>query len=86
MGAISWAIFGLLAGMVAKWLMPGRNPMGCILTSILGIGVAMVGGFIGTQIGWGTTSGWDVRSFCLAVAGAMVLLYLHRVLSGKMPG
>ena len=83
MSVISWAIFGLLAGMVAKWLMPGSDPKGCILTSILGIAGAMVGGFIGTQIGWGTTTTWDFKSFCLAVVGAMLLLYLHRVLSRK---
>jgi len=83
MGIISWAIFGLVAGIVAKWLLPGSDPQGCLVTTALGVVGGIVGGFIGTQLGWGTVNGWDFRSFALAVGGTMLLLYVHRMLSQR---
>ena len=83
MGIISWIIFGLLAGLIAKAIMPGKNPQGCIITIILGVLGAMVGGYIGTPIGWGTVKGFDLRSFGLAVGGALLLLFIYQGLKGN---
>jgi uncharacterized membrane protein YeaQ/YmgE (transglycosylase-associated protein family) len=80
MGWLSWIVFGLIAGALAKFLMPGRDPGGCIITTILGIGGAMLGGWIGTMLGFGTFSGFDLRSFLMAVAGSIVLLLAYRIL------
>ena len=83
MGIISWIIFGLIAGIIAKWIMPGNDPMGCVLTILLGIGGAVVGGFIGTQLGLGEVDSFDIRSFGLAIIGALVLLFIFRQLKGR---
>ena len=83
MGFLSWIIFGLIAGLLAKAVMPGKGPQGCIITIVLGILGAMIGGFIGVQIGWGTVSGFDLRSFGLAIGGALILLFVYRGIAGK---
>ena len=82
-GLISWVIFGLLAGIVAKALMPGKDPGGCIITSLIGIAGAVVGGFIATYLGYGGVAAWDWRSFVVAVLGALLLLGLYRMIAGK---
>ncbi|MEP6508841.1 MAG: GlsB/YeaQ/YmgE family stress response membrane protein [Gemmatimonadales bacterium] len=76
-----WIILGLVAGTLAKFLVPGRDPSGCIITILLGIIGAFLGGFIGTRLGWGTvTAGdFDLRSVALATFGAIVLLLLGRL-------
>lgn len=78
MGILSWIVFGLVAGAVAKLIMPGRDPGGLIVTVLLGIVGAVVGGFIGTFLGLGTTSGFDLRSLFLAVLGTVVVLVVYR--------
>ena len=78
MGIISWIVLGLVAGILAKIVMPGRDPGGIIVTTLLGIGGAVIGGFIGTRLGFGDISGFDLRSVALAVGGAVLLLFLHR--------
>lgn len=83
MGILSWIIFGLIAGAVAKFIMPGKSPQGCLVTIILGVLGAMVGGFIGVQIGWGTVQGFDIRSFGLAIAGGLLLLFIYNGFSRK---
>jgi uncharacterized membrane protein YeaQ/YmgE (transglycosylase-associated protein family) len=83
MGLISWIAFGLLAGIVAKLLMPGKDPGGCIITSLLGIAGAVIGGFIATALGFGGVAEWDWRSFLIAVLGALLLLLLYRMIAGK---
>jgi uncharacterized membrane protein YeaQ/YmgE (transglycosylase-associated protein family) len=84
MGIFSWIIFGLLAGAVAKLLMPGRDPGGWIITMLLGIVGAFVGGFIGRAL-WGSqgVTGFDAGSFGLAVLGSIVLLFLYRLIAGR---
>ena len=67
MGIVSWLIFGLIAGILAKAIMPGKNPSGCLITIALGIVGAMIGGYIGSRIGWGTVNSFDLRSLCFAV-------------------
>ena len=77
MGILLWAVFGLIAGAIAKFLMPGKGPGGIILTIALGIIGAIVGGFIGTQLGFGDVSGFDFRSMLLAVGGGVLVLFLY---------
>ena len=62
MGILAWIVLGLIAGLLAKLLMPGRDPGGIIITILLGIGGALVGGFLGTRLGFGGLSGFDLRS------------------------
>jgi len=83
MGLFSWIIFGLIAGAVAKMVHPGRDPGGCVVTILLGVGGAAVGGYIGTWLGWGRVTGFDLRSMGLAVMGSLVLLISFRLLFGK---
>ena len=83
MGIISWIVLGLIAGTLAKLLLPGRDRIGCILTILLGIGGALVGGYVGTMMGWGRVSGFDLRSLGLAVLGSVILLILYRMFFGR---
>lgn len=78
MGILSWAVFGLLAGAIAKWIMPGKDPGGIFVTMLLGIAGAVIGGFVGSLLGFGSVSGFDFRSFLLAVVGALLLLWAYR--------
>lgn len=80
MGIISWIVFGLIAGILAKLIMPGKDPGGMIVTSLIGIAGAMVGGFISTFLGFGDISGFDIRSLGIAIGGALVLLFGYRTL------
>jgi uncharacterized membrane protein YeaQ/YmgE (transglycosylase-associated protein family) len=88
MGAIiGWIIFGAIAGAVAKLLMPGKDPGGFIVTVLLGIAGAIIGGFIGRAL-WGSSgvNDWSIGSFALAIGGAIVLLALYRVFIGRRRG
>ena len=78
MGILSWIVFGLIAGAIAKLLMPGKDPGGFIVTILLGIAGAMVGGFIATALGFGSVEGFNIGSFFLAVLGAVLLLIGYR--------
>ena len=80
MGIVSWIVFGLIAGVVAKFFMPGKDGGGFIVTTLLGILGAIVGGFIGTRLGWGSITGFNLHSFGLAVGGGLVVLVVHRLL------
>ena len=80
MGILSWIVFGLIAGAIAKLLMPGDDPGGCFVTILLGIGGAIVGGYVGTWLGFGNVGGFNARSFLTAVGGAMLLLASHRMI------
>jgi uncharacterized membrane protein YeaQ/YmgE (transglycosylase-associated protein family) len=84
MGIISWIVFGLIAGLIAKFLMPGRDPGGFIITILLGIAGAVVGGFIANALGIGdgtTTFSW--HSLLIAVIGALVLLIGYRMIKSR---
>jgi uncharacterized membrane protein YeaQ/YmgE (transglycosylase-associated protein family) len=83
MGIIAWIVFGLLAGWVAKLLMPGSDPQGCIITMVIGVLGAVIGGFIGSWLGFGSVTGFDLRSFIIAVVGAVLLLALYRLIRGR---
>jgi len=83
MGTLSWIIFGLIAGVIAKMISPGKDPGGWIVTILIGIAGAFVGGWIGTRLGWGDVNGFNLRSFLLAVGGALLLLFVyHKVFKG----
>ncbi|MDU3813716.1 MAG: GlsB/YeaQ/YmgE family stress response membrane protein [Klebsiella grimontii] len=71
MGIISWIIFGLIAGILAKWIMPGKDGGGFIVTVILGVIGAVVGGWISTFFGFGRVDGFNFGSFVVAVIGAL---------------
>src|SRR5262249_42636426 len=78
-----WIVFGLIAGVLAKWIMPGRDPGGIIITIALGIVGAFIGGFIGSLLGLGDVTGFDIRSFFLAVLGVVLLLAGYRFLKAR---
>ncbi|OFS10298.1 GlsB/YeaQ/YmgE family stress response membrane protein [Hafnia sp. HMSC23F03] len=78
MGIISWIIFGLVAGIIAKWIMPGKENVGFFITIALGIVGAIVGGYISTFFGFGKVDGFNFGSFVVAVIGAIVVLYIYR--------
>ena len=79
---IYWGVFGLLAGAIAKFLMPGKDPGGYIITSIIGVIGAYIGGFIGTVLGFGGVQGFDLTSIILAVVGSIILLIGYRRIRG----
>jgi uncharacterized membrane protein YeaQ/YmgE (transglycosylase-associated protein family) len=86
MGILSWILFGLLAGAMAKFIMPGKDPGGCIGTVIIGILGAVIGGFIGSELfDFGSVTGFNVRSFAIAILGAIILLSLYRLLLERRP-
>ena len=80
MGILAWIVFGLIAGALAKFIMPGDDPGGFIVTTIIGILGAVIGGFIAVQLGWGDVTGFDLRSFVIAIVGAFILLFGYRLL------
>jgi uncharacterized membrane protein YeaQ/YmgE (transglycosylase-associated protein family) len=79
---LHWLVLGLVAGALAKFLVPGRDVPGCLITIVLGIVGAFIGGWIGSRLGWGHVdhSRFDVRSIALATLGAIVLLVIGRLL------
>lgn len=83
MGIIAWIIFGLIAGAVAKLIMPGDDPGGIIVTIIIGVLGAVVGGFIATALGFGAISGFNLGSFLIAVLGAILLLGIYRMVKSR---
>ena len=82
MGLGSWILMGLLAGAIGKFLLPGKDPGGCITTVLIGVAGALVGGFIATYFGFGGISGFDPRSLVVATLGAILLLAVLRVFRG----
>lgn len=80
MGILSWIILGLLVGALAKWIMPGDDPGGIIVTILLGIAGAFVGGFIATRLGMGTVDGFNLGSLLIAIGGSLLLLWIYRVM------
>lgn len=81
MGILSWIVMGILAGALAKWIMPGKDGGGLLITMLLGIAGAFVGGFVGNLLGFGGVSGFDVRTLVLATVGALGLLWLRKQLA-----
>lgn len=89
---IGWIVFGLIAGLIAKAIMPGKDPGGCIITVLLGIVGSVIGGFIGRALfGYGVGRGdasdltqpGFLMSLVLAVVGAIILLAIYRLIKGR---
>jgi uncharacterized membrane protein YeaQ/YmgE (transglycosylase-associated protein family) len=80
-GIIAWIIIGGLAGAIAKLLMPGKDPGGCIITILLGIAGALVAGWIGHAVGWYRTD--EGAGFLAAIVGAFILLLIYRLVARR---
>lgn len=86
MGVLTWIVFGLIAGGIAKFIMPGKDPGGCLGTAIIGILGAVIGGFVGNELlNIGTVTGFNLRSFGIAILGSIILLVLYRLFLERRP-
>jgi len=83
-GIFVWIIIGGIAGAIAKLLMPGRDPGGCIVTILLGIAGAFVAGWLGHAIGWYKTG--EGAGFVAAIVGAFIILAIYRMVAGRRGG
>lgn len=82
MGLLSWIVFGLIAGALAKLLMPGKDPSGLIVTMLIGIAGALVGGYLGALMGLGGIEGFTFGSLVTAILGTLLLLGIYRYFKG----
>lgn len=80
MGFIWWLVVGLIVGSLAKFIMPGRDPGGIVVTALLGVAGAFVGGAIASALGIGSFTGFNVGSVLIATLGAILLLFAYRKL------
>ena len=80
-GVIGWIVFGLIVGALAKLLMPGKDPGGIIVTMLIGIVGALLGGFIGRSLGWYGPE--DAAGFLMSLVGAVLLLFIYRMMIGR---
>ena len=83
MGLLSWIVVGLLAGLLAKWIMPGEDPGGIIVTILVGMAGAAVGGLIVSILGGTGATGFNVWSILVATLGAVILLALYRLFARR---
>ncbi|HBG41824.1 MAG TPA: GlsB/YeaQ/YmgE family stress response membrane protein [Porphyromonadaceae bacterium] len=83
MGILSWIILGLIAGAIAKWIRPGKDPGGWLATIIIGIVGGIVGGWIGSALGWGSVDTFSFRTLLLAIGGALIVLWLYALITKK---
>ena len=83
MGILSWLVLGLIAGAIARWIMPNKGPQGILITAVIGVAGACLGGWIGAGLGLGSVRGFDLVSLFLAVVGAAVLLLIYHALRGR---
>ncbi|HEX8444191.1 MAG TPA: GlsB/YeaQ/YmgE family stress response membrane protein [Allosphingosinicella sp.] len=77
-GFFGWIVIGAVAGVLAKWIMPGKDPGGCLVTVALGVAGALLAGFIGNSVGWYTQG--QAGGFIAATLGAILILFLYRLL------
>jgi uncharacterized membrane protein YeaQ/YmgE (transglycosylase-associated protein family) len=80
MGLVTWILLGLLAGVIAKYVMPGVGPSGWILTTLLGMVGAVVGGIVGNFVGFGGVNSLTIGSLLLAVLGSILVLAGYRTI------
>jgi uncharacterized membrane protein YeaQ/YmgE (transglycosylase-associated protein family) len=86
MGILSWILFGLLAGGIAKLILPGKDPGGCLVTIVIGVIGSVIGGFLGTRVfHFGKVEGFDIRSLGIAILGSIVLLLIYRLAFFRKP-
>jgi uncharacterized membrane protein YeaQ/YmgE (transglycosylase-associated protein family) len=87
MGIIGWIVLGLLAGAIAKLILPGDDPGGFIVTMLIGIAGALVGGFIASALDIGDLDEFfDIGTWLIAIGGSLLLLLIYRVVVGNRPG
>jgi len=79
---LAWMVFGFVAGLLARALMPGKDPGGFVATTAIGVVGAVVGGWLGTKLGFGTVTGFDLRSLGVAIVGSLALLVGLRAVRG----
>ena len=83
MGILTWIVLGLIVGALAKWIMPGDDPGGIIITILIGIAGALLGGFLSTAIGvGGGVTGFNLGSVVIAILGSLLLLFGYRRIKG----
>jgi uncharacterized membrane protein YeaQ/YmgE (transglycosylase-associated protein family) len=80
-GILGWILVGLIAGALAKWVMPGKDPGGIFVTILIGIAGGLIGGFIGSKIGLGGSG--NIVNILIATAGAILLLWIYRMVKGR---
>ncbi|MEA3008730.1 MAG: hypothetical protein QOJ91_422 [Sphingomonadales bacterium] len=80
-GFLGWIVIGALAGGIAKLIMPGRDPGGCIVTILLGVGGALLAGFISHSLGWDRAN--QGAGFIAAVIGALIILFIFRLINRR---
>lgn len=80
MGIISWILLGLIAGVLAKLIMPGDDPGGFMMTIVIGIAGALIGGLISSALGYGKVDTFDLGGIAIATGGSIVLLIIYRML------
>ncbi len=78
MGILSWIFLGLVAGALAKFIMPGKDPGGFIITILLGVVGAVVAGFLGSFFGWGKVQSFDLWGIFISTLGAILVLIIYR--------
>lgn len=84
MGIIGWIVLGLCAGAIAKLIMPGDDPGGIIVTTLIGIAGAIVGGLIASGLGIGDLDEFfDIGTWLIAIAGSLLLLFIYRMVAGN---
>ena len=83
MGFLSWILFGLIVGALAKFLMPGKDPGGIFITIIIGIVGSLIGGFIASAFGFAHAAEWSWPSVLIAIGGAVVLLAAYRAFKSR---
>lgn len=86
MGIISWIFLGLIAGALAKFIMPGKDPGGIFVTILIGIVGGILGGFLGTFMGLGKIESFDLGGLFIATVGSIILLILYRLVAKKKEG
>lgn len=83
MGILYWILLGLIVGALARLIVPGKQPGGIIVTIILGIVGAFLGGWIGTLLGLGSVNGFNLTSILLATGGAIIVILIYSALKKK---
>ena len=84
MGILAWIVVGLIAGVLAKLIMPGDDPGGIIVTILIGIVGAFVGGFVVNLLGGAGVSGFNIWSILVATLGAIILLAIYRLVAPRI--
>jgi uncharacterized membrane protein YeaQ/YmgE (transglycosylase-associated protein family) len=80
-GWLGWILIGLIAGAIAKAVMPGRDPGGCLVTILIGIAGAVLAGFLGQAIGWYEVG--EGAGFLAAIVGAVIILFVYRMVARR---